>query len=293
MGGGGTRLPATRAGLRATSWGKEAHASDPGHETAGKSSVTGVCRVSPTDAGVARTGEYKTEHWIVGCSRPSPFPSRPLTLSALPAMSSVVETRKASPVQASAPKPKATKEEVPADQNIPDNYVSWTLKNQKPLPPLSLDNLLQNIQWLTLIILTLTPTIAIYGLCTVKLQWKTFVWSIVYYFITGLGTSHSGFCVPRKCFDTLYAQASLRGTIDCGLTARITRRSRSNTSSPWRALALSKAQLSGGAVATAPTIATPTPTLTRTTRTRDSSSPTSAGCSSSPATSPVLPTSAT
>ena len=103
-------------------------------------------------------------------------------------MSSVVETRKTAPKQSPAPTLKdTTKEEVPADINIPDNYVSWTLKNQKPLPPITWENLLQNLQWLTLAILTITPSIAIYGLFTVKMRWETFAWSVVYYFITGLG----------------------------------------------------------------------------------------------------------
>lgn len=115
-------------------------------------------------------------------------------------MSSVVETCKALPVQASRLVPIAVKEDVPTDQNVPDNYVSWTLKNQKPLPPIVLANLLQNIEWLTFIILTITPSIAIYGLFTVNMQWKTFVWSVVYYFITGLGMSPSPFrCVQYVC----------------------------------------------------------------------------------------------
>lgn len=78
-------------------------------------------------------------------------------------------------------------EEVPADLNIPDNYVSWTLRNQKPRPPLAWNNLLQNIQWLTFTILTVTPAIAIWGLFHVKLRWETAAWSALYYLITGLG----------------------------------------------------------------------------------------------------------
>ncbi|GJE88813.1 delta9-fatty acid desaturase [Phanerochaete sordida] len=103
-------------------------------------------------------------------------------------MSSVVETRKTSPSQNAAPKPKkAEKEEVPADINIPDNYVAWTLKSQKPRPPITWDNLLQNLQWVSLAVLTITPSIAIYGFFTHKLRWETFLWSVIYYFITGLG----------------------------------------------------------------------------------------------------------
>ena len=103
-------------------------------------------------------------------------------------MSTIVETRQASPSLGPAPKLKEpVKGEVPADINIPDNYVAWTLKNQKALPPITATNLLQNIQWLTLTILTITPSIAIYGLFTHKMQWQTFIWSVVYYFITGIG----------------------------------------------------------------------------------------------------------
>ena len=101
-------------------------------------------------------------------------------------MSSVVETRKVT-TTLKAPSTKAAKEETPADINIPDNYVSYTLKNQKPAPPITLGNLLQNIQWISFLVLTVTPSLAIYGLFTVKLQWKTLVWSVIYYFITGLG----------------------------------------------------------------------------------------------------------
>ena len=113
-------------------------------------------------------------------------------------MSSVVETRKAPTSLGSSPKLRKSepeKEESSADGNVPDNYVSWSLRNQKPRPPITFDNLLENIQWLTFAILTITPSIAIYGLFTHKLRWETFVWSVLYYFITGLGESLSA--VPR------------------------------------------------------------------------------------------------
>ena len=105
-------------------------------------------------------------------------------------MSTVVETRQTQGSLTLGPSPKlkeTPKEEVPADINIPDNYVAWTLKNQKPRPPITWANLLDNIQWLSLAVLTVTPSIALYGFFTHKLQWQTFVWSVIYYFITGLG----------------------------------------------------------------------------------------------------------
>lgn len=81
----------------------------------------------------------------------------------------------------------AGKDVVPEDANIPDNYVSWALKNQKQLPPITWGNLLQNINWLSTTILTVTPALAIYGAMHTKLRWETAVWSVVWYFITGLG----------------------------------------------------------------------------------------------------------
>ena len=118
----------------------------------------------------------------------SPSPAPPPPPAHGPAMSSVVETRQASPTLEKSRKV-SKKEETPIDIDIPDNYVSWTLRNSKPAPPITMGNLLQNIQWISLLVLTITPSLAIYGALTVPLQWKTAVWSVVYYFITGLGTS--------------------------------------------------------------------------------------------------------
>ncbi|OCH87786.1 delta9-fatty acid desaturase [Obba rivulosa] len=79
------------------------------------------------------------------------------------------------------------KEEVPADINIPDNYVAWTLKNQKALPPITWENLWNELNYLSLAILTITPSIAIWGACTHKLCWQTLLFSVFYYYVTGLG----------------------------------------------------------------------------------------------------------
>ena len=112
-------------------------------------------------------------------------------------MSSVVETRKAPPVRASAPTTKPVKEEVPADQNIPDNYVQWVLKNQKELPPITWQTLLSEIKWLDFSILTITPAIALWGIFNVNLRWETAVWSVIYYFITGLGKRLNLILLPK------------------------------------------------------------------------------------------------
>jgi stearoyl-CoA desaturase (delta-9 desaturase) len=68
-----------------------------------------------------------------------------------------------------------------------ENYVQHTLSTTKPLPPITWNNFIHEINWLSLSILTITPSIAIYGFCTTHLQLKTAIWSVIYYFITGLG----------------------------------------------------------------------------------------------------------
>ena len=77
--------------------------------------------------------------------------------------------------------------ELPADINIPDNYVDYTLKNTKPLPPVSWNNWWKELNYLSLAILTITPSIAIYGAFTTKLRWETAIFATFYYFVTGLG----------------------------------------------------------------------------------------------------------
>jgi stearoyl-CoA desaturase (Delta-9 desaturase) len=78
--------------------------------------------------------------------------------------------------------------ELPADLNLPDNYVDYTLKNTKPLPPITWNNLWKNVNYLSLAILTITPSIALYGAFTTKLRWETAVFAVFYYFVTGFGT---------------------------------------------------------------------------------------------------------
>ncbi|KAI0659273.1 delta 9-fatty acid desaturase protein [Cubamyces menziesii] len=82
---------------------------------------------------------------------------------------------------------KALKSDVPIDLNIPDNYVSWTLKNQKERPPIGWNNWWKELNYLSLTILTVTPAIAIWGAFHVPLMWQTAAFSVLYYFFTGLG----------------------------------------------------------------------------------------------------------
>ncbi|TFK22367.1 hypothetical protein FA15DRAFT_681687 [Coprinopsis marcescibilis] len=76
---------------------------------------------------------------------------------------------------------------VPADANIPDNYVQHTLKTTKELPPFQWSNSLNDLNFLNCFILLITPFIGLAGAMTTPLQRKTFFFSVAYYYFTGLG----------------------------------------------------------------------------------------------------------
>ncbi|KAK0560945.1 stearoyl-CoA 9-desaturase, partial [Tilletia horrida] len=73
------------------------------------------------------------------------------------------------------------------DDGLQDNYIERMLSKPNDLPPIKLSNILSEIQWVSTIVLTTTPLLAAYGIATTPLQAKTFWWSVVYYFLTGLG----------------------------------------------------------------------------------------------------------
>jgi stearoyl-CoA desaturase (delta-9 desaturase) len=75
----------------------------------------------------------------------------------------------------------------PADATIPDSYVSYALKHQKALPPVTWENVFQNLNWLNVGILGLTPLLGFTGAYYTCLRWETAVWAIVYYYMTGFG----------------------------------------------------------------------------------------------------------
>ncbi|KAI0034196.1 delta 9-fatty acid desaturase protein [Vararia minispora EC-137] len=80
----------------------------------------------------------------------------------------------------------ATEEALP-DLQAQDNFVEHILKNTTSRPPITFSNVLSEINYLNLIILTAIPALSVYGACTTELRWETTVWSMLYYLITGLG----------------------------------------------------------------------------------------------------------
>jgi len=113
-------------------------------------------------------------------------------------MSSVYPSRKTPPPEMAPFTPPLTppssesllpdKESVPADLNIPDNYVDYTLKNTKSLPPVKWSNFWRELNYVNVVLLTVTPILAIYGTFTTSMRWETALFSVVYYYVTGLGT---------------------------------------------------------------------------------------------------------
>ncbi|WVQ75976.1 hypothetical protein IAR50_005612 [Cryptococcus sp. DSM 104548] len=74
-----------------------------------------------------------------------------------------------------------------SDRHIPDNYVTHTISTQKYLPPITWKNVIFEIQWISFLALTVTPSLATYGIFSTDWNTKTALWSVIYYFITGLG----------------------------------------------------------------------------------------------------------
>ncbi|KAK7062736.1 stearoyl-CoA 9-desaturase [Paramarasmius palmivorus] len=118
---------------------------------------------------------------------------------------------------------KLDKLDEPADLHIPDNYVSHVLKNTKPLPPITWSTLLGEIQWISFFAIIGTPIVGAIGARHTNLRWETFVWSVVYYFCTGLGItagyhrlwSHRAYnaSLPLRYVLALFGAGAVQGSI--------------------------------------------------------------------------------
>lgn len=97
-------------------------------------------------------------------------------------------TRRASPPPTGKPKP--ARYIAAEDQaTIPTNYVSHTLATTPSLPPITLSSLPHDIEYTNLAVILGVPLFSLIlsvGLHT-PLSTPTLIWSIVYYFATGLG----------------------------------------------------------------------------------------------------------
>lgn len=71
-----------------------------------------------------------------------------------------------------------------ADEDIADNYVTKTLANTKPRVR---GPWYKEIEWISTIFIVGLPFLCLYGLLTTKLNTKTALFSVAYYYFSGLG----------------------------------------------------------------------------------------------------------
>jgi stearoyl-CoA desaturase (delta-9 desaturase) len=69
-----------------------------------------------------------------------------------------------------------------SDMDVPDNYVEHTIRTVKPLPPLSWSNFHTELNWLNVAIICVMPVLGLLAACYTPLCWKTFFFSVFYYF---------------------------------------------------------------------------------------------------------------
>eukprot|EP01117_Protostelium_nocturnum_P010619 TRINITY_DN381_c0_g1_i1.p1 TRINITY_DN381_c0_g1~~TRINITY_DN381_c0_g1_i1.p1 ORF type:complete len:463 (+),score=150.33 TRINITY_DN381_c0_g1_i1:79-1467(+) len=89
--------------------------------------------------------------------------------------------------------------------------------------PWTASNFIQKLNWLHLPLLFLTPAIGIYGLLTVEIQRATLIWTLVWYFMTGIGItagyhrywSHRSYnaTTPLKIYLSLVGAGAVEGSI--------------------------------------------------------------------------------
>jgi len=100
--------------------------------------------------------------------------------------------------------------DTPKEVHVGDQLWTWS-------------NCLQKINWEHAPALTILPLIALYGLFFVHLQYNTFLWSVAYYFITGLGITagyhrlwaHRAYtaCLPLRIYLAITSAGALQGSI--------------------------------------------------------------------------------
>ncbi|RIB05623.1 delta-9 desaturase [Gigaspora rosea] len=94
--------------------------------------------------------------------------------------------------------PKQPDKVEPSPQTKPKN---WHIRDE----PITWNNWYKHVDWIHAVILISLPIIALFGLLTTEIKQKTAIWSVIYYFVTGLGItaghhrlwSHRAFKVSR------------------------------------------------------------------------------------------------
>ncbi|KAF8553865.1 delta 9-fatty acid desaturase protein [Imleria badia] len=72
---------------------------------------------------------------------------------------------------------------------IPENFVSYTLKHQEALPPVTWKNWYRELHWLHVLVLFVPPTLGLIGAFHTPLSPQTGIWLAVYSHLIGFGIS--------------------------------------------------------------------------------------------------------
>ncbi|KAJ7452181.1 delta 9-fatty acid desaturase protein [Mycena galericulata] len=82
-----------------------------------------------------------------------------------------------------------------------ENYVSRMLRTTKPRPAITRQNFLGELNWINVVGLFSVPVIGIVGAWFTPLRWETALFSVFYYFFTGLGIT-AGYhrCWAHRCY---------------------------------------------------------------------------------------------
>jgi stearoyl-CoA desaturase (delta-9 desaturase) len=78
------------------------------------------------------------------------------------------------------------KAEIAGDATV-NNEQTYPKKAHIRDQPITLGNWYKHVNWFQSILLTITPMIAIYGLYSTPITYKTAIWTVIYYYFTGLG----------------------------------------------------------------------------------------------------------
>ncbi|KAJ7075646.1 delta 9-fatty acid desaturase protein [Mycena belliarum] len=68
-----------------------------------------------------------------------------------------------------------------------ENYVSHMLRTTKPRPAITWQNFVGELNWFNVIMLSAVPLMGLVGAYFTALRWETALFSVAYYFFTGLG----------------------------------------------------------------------------------------------------------
>ena len=74
-----------------------------------------------------------------------------------------------------------------SDSNGLESYVSYALRHEKVLPPVTWSNWWKEVQWGRFSLIVIMPPLATIYAYFIPLQRETAVWSVIFYLMSGMG----------------------------------------------------------------------------------------------------------